>query len=66
MNCLGLGLVEMASGPRMLWDCVTCYQCQENCPQNVQITDIFLQLKNIAANNVRKAPEENSSDLEAA
>jgi heterodisulfide reductase subunit C len=66
MNCLGLGLVEMATGPRMLWDCVTCYQCQENCPQNVEVTDIFFQLKNIAANNVRKSSEENSSDLEAA
>ncbi|MGD9082631.1 MAG: 4Fe-4S dicluster domain-containing protein [Desulfobacterales bacterium] len=66
MNCLGLGLVEMASGPRMLWDCVTCYQCQEHCPQNVEITDIFFELKNIAANNVRKAAEENSSDLEVA
>jgi heterodisulfide reductase subunit C/nitrate reductase gamma subunit len=66
MNCLGLGLVEMATGPRMLWDCVTCYQCQENCPQNVEVTDILFQLKNIAANNVRKASKENSPDLEAA
>ncbi|MGD2029557.1 MAG: 4Fe-4S dicluster domain-containing protein [Desulfobacterales bacterium] len=65
MNCLGLGLVEMATGPRMLWDCVTCYQCQENCPQNVEVTDILFQLKNIAAKNVRKASEENSTDMEA-
>lgn len=45
MWCLGLGLVEMASGPRMLWDCATCYQCQEHCPQKVKITDLFFQLK---------------------
>ena len=66
MNCLGLGLVEMASGPRMLWDCVTCYQCQENCPQNVEITDIFFELKNLAAKNAGKVVDESAPDLEAA
>jgi heterodisulfide reductase subunit C len=54
MNCLGLGLVEMASGARMLWDCVTCYQCQEHCPQQVQVTDLLFQLKNIAVENAEK------------
>lgn len=48
MCCLGLGLVEMASGSRMIWDCVTCYQCQEHCPQNVEVTDLLFQLKNLA------------------
>ncbi|MFH1673585.1 MAG: 4Fe-4S dicluster domain-containing protein [Pseudomonadota bacterium] len=48
MCCLGLGLLDMASGPRMLWDCVTCYQCQEHCPQNVRVTDLLYQLKNLA------------------
>jgi heterodisulfide reductase subunit C/nitrate reductase gamma subunit len=66
MNCLGLGLVEMASGPRMLWDCVTCYQCQEHCPQNVQVTDLLFQLKNFAVKNVGRIGEEGSSDAEAA
>lgn len=54
MNCLSLGLVEMASGPKMLWDCVTCYQCQEHCPQNVQVTDLLYQLKNLAVKNMAK------------
>jgi heterodisulfide reductase subunit C len=66
MNCLGLGLVEMASGPRMLWDCVTCYQCQEHCPQNVQVTDLLFQLKNLAVKNISRINEEDSSDAEAA
>jgi len=54
MNCLGLGLTEMASGPRMLWDCTTCYLCQEHCPQQVEVTDILFQLKNLAVTNFKK------------
>jgi heterodisulfide reductase subunit C len=64
MNCLGLGLVEMATGPKMLWDCVTCYQCQEHCPQNVEVTDILFQLKNLAVKNAAKTAEEQTSEPE--
>ncbi|MBW1894387.1 MAG: 4Fe-4S dicluster domain-containing protein [Deltaproteobacteria bacterium] len=49
MRCLGLGLTEMASGSRMLWECLTCYKCQEHCPQKVAVCDLFFQLKNLAA-----------------
>ncbi|MBL7195331.1 MAG: 4Fe-4S dicluster domain-containing protein, partial [Desulfobacterales bacterium] len=55
MRCLGLGLIEMASGASMIWDCLTCYQCQEHCPQNVNVTDLFFGLKNLAIKNVKKA-----------
>ena len=48
MYCLGSGLTEAASGARMLWVCLTCYQCQEHCPQHVKITDLFYELKNMA------------------
>jgi heterodisulfide reductase subunit C len=51
MNCLGLGLLTMASGPKMLWDCLTCYQCQEHCPQNVKVTDVLYSLKNLSIKN---------------
>ncbi|MBN1627207.1 MAG: 4Fe-4S dicluster domain-containing protein, partial [Deltaproteobacteria bacterium] len=54
MCCLGLGLDEMASGPNMLWDCVTCYQCQEHCPQQVKVADILYDLKNMAIRNMAK------------
>jgi heterodisulfide reductase subunit C/nitrate reductase gamma subunit len=54
MCCLGLGLDEMASGSNMLWDCVTCYQCQEHCPQKVKVADILYDLKNIAKRNLDK------------
>jgi heterodisulfide reductase subunit C len=48
----------MASGPKMLWGCVTCYQCQEYCPQNVQVTDLLYQLKNLAVKNMAKTDKE--------
>ena len=57
MYCLASGLTEIALGSRMLWSCLTCYQCQENCPQQVQVTDIFYELKNQA---VQKLVEENT------
>ena len=55
MYCLASGLTEIALGARMLWICLTCYQCQENCPQQVQVTDIFYELKNQAVQNLADA-----------
>jgi len=49
MGCLGLGLTQMATGARMIWDCLTCYKCQENCPQEVEVCDLLFDLKNVAA-----------------
>jgi heterodisulfide reductase subunit C/nitrate reductase gamma subunit len=48
MRATGLGLKDFALGSSMLWDCTTCYQCQEHCPQGVKVTDVIYQLKNIA------------------
>jgi heterodisulfide reductase subunit C/nitrate reductase gamma subunit len=52
MCSLGLGLTEMASGARMLWDCLTCYKCQENCPQQVEVCDVLYRLKNFAVASI--------------
>ncbi|MBU2498524.1 MAG: 4Fe-4S dicluster domain-containing protein, partial [Proteobacteria bacterium] len=43
-----LGLSEPIYRSGMLWNCLGCYQCQENCPQGVQVTDILYELKNMA------------------
>ena len=51
---LGLGLTDLACGANMIWDCVTCYQCQEHCPQLVEVTDILYRLKNIAIKGPRQ------------
>ena len=66
MCCLGLGLIEMASGPNMLWDCATCYQCQEHCPQNVKVTDILYQLKNLAVRELGRNGVKSPSIADAA
>jgi heterodisulfide reductase subunit C/nitrate reductase gamma subunit len=51
MRSVGLGIKDLALGSMMLWDCVTCYQCQEHCPQGVHVTDILYELKNQAVKN---------------
>ena len=53
MCALGLGQAEMASGSRMIWDCVTCYQCQEHCPQKVKVADLLFGLKNMAVKDLQ-------------
>jgi len=54
MHAAGLGLRDLAFGSNMLWDCLTCYQCQELCPQGVHVTDVLYELKNLAIKHVRE------------
>lgn len=54
MHAAGLGLRDLAFGSNMLWDCLTCYQCQEQCPQGVWVTDVLYELKNLAVKHVRE------------
>jgi len=49
---LGLGNRELAMGAQMIWSCSTCYLCQEHCPNQVELTDIFYTLKNSALNKI--------------
>lgn len=55
MWCLGSGLVEAAASSGMVWNCLTCYQCQEHCPQKVKVTDLLYELKNWALKNMEKS-----------
>lgn len=48
MNLMRLELKEMALGCKMVWDCVTCYKCQEHCPQGVPVADVLYELRNEA------------------
>ena len=54
MHAAGLGLRDLAFGSNMLWDCLTCYQCQEQCPQGVHVTDVLYELKNLAVKQARE------------
>jgi heterodisulfide reductase subunit C len=49
-----LGLGDLIFGSKMLWTCLGCYQCQENCPQGVRVTDVFYELKNLAIQAFRE------------
>jgi heterodisulfide reductase subunit C/nitrate reductase gamma subunit len=54
MHACGLGVRDLAFGSNMLWDCITCYQCQEQCPQGVGVTDVLYELRNLAIKNVKE------------
>ena len=54
MYAASLGIRDLAFGSRMLWNCLTCYQCQEQCPQGVKVTEVLYELKNLAIKNADK------------
>lgn len=58
MHACALGVRDLAFGSQMLWDCLTCYQCQEQCPQGVYVTDVLYELKNLAVAYVSGMPSE--------
>jgi heterodisulfide reductase subunit C/nitrate reductase gamma subunit len=66
IRSMGMGLKDLAMGSRMLWYCLTCYQCQEHCPQGVKVTDIFYELKNLAVMETEGSPAPNGSIERAA
>jgi heterodisulfide reductase subunit C len=65
IHSTALGLKELALGSRMIWDCLTCYQCQVNCPQGVRVTDVFYKLKNLAAAENVAEPVEGETGKDA-
>ncbi len=54
IRAANFGLGDMVFDSNMLWSCLGCYECQDNCPQGVRITDVFYELKNLAMENARK------------
>ncbi len=52
MNLMRLELKEMALGCGMVWKCVTCYKCQEYCPQGVPVADVLYELRNQACSRL--------------
>jgi heterodisulfide reductase subunit C len=48
MHATGLQLWDLILSSRMLWDCLSCYQCQEHCPMGVQTADLICEFRNLA------------------
>ena len=63
MYSLKFGIQDSILGAGMVWDCLGCYNCQENCPQGVRVTDILFELKNFAFQQARY--EEDQSKVTA-
>jgi len=51
MHALAVGLREEAMGAGMVWNCLTCYRCQEACPQGVLVTEVLGELRNLASHS---------------
>ena len=43
-----LGEKEEILSNKAIWLCCSCFNCQERCPQSVEIADLFYALRNIA------------------
>lgn len=54
MNLLRLDMRDLAMGSRMVWDCMTCYMCQEHCPEGIRVADILYELRSMAANRLQR------------
>ncbi len=54
MNLLRLDMKDLALGSRMVWDCMTCYMCQEHCPQGIKVADILYELRSMGAGRLKK------------
>jgi len=54
IRAANLGLGDIIFDSNMLWSCLGCYACQDNCPQGVQITDVFYEIKNLAMEGAKK------------
>lgn len=48
MHACALGLRDLALGSEMVRSCLTCYRCQEQCPQGVQIAEVISELKTLS------------------
>jgi heterodisulfide reductase subunit C/nitrate reductase gamma subunit len=55
-NLLRLGQPDLAQVSSMVWSCVTCYQCQDSCPQQIRVADLLYELRNRAWSRLRQAP----------
>jgi len=53
MHAAILGIPDLVYRSGMLWNCLGCYECQQHCPQEVRVADVFYELKNLAIEQVK-------------
>jgi heterodisulfide reductase subunit C len=51
LRMANLGMRDELLNHPYLWNCTTCYKCQERCPQGVPNVDILLKIRTIAVHN---------------
>lgn len=51
MRMAQLGMKDEIISSDDLWQCTTCYTCEERCPRGVPIVDVVIALRNIAVAN---------------
>ena len=44
-----LGLKDKVLSNDAIWLCASCYTCQERCPMGIEIADLLLAIRNVAA-----------------
>lgn len=58
------GEEEKVINNEALWWCTTCFTCQERCPQDIKITEVFLAMQN-KAYELGKAPMKFTKSIES-
>lgn len=66
MNLVRMGLADLALSANFLWNCTTCYKCQEHCPQGIRVADVLYELRNLAHARVEDAARRGLLDDPAA
>ena len=51
MRMAQIGLKDELLNSEDIWQCTTCYTCEERCPRCVPIVDVVIALRNIAVAN---------------
>ncbi len=62
MNFLRLEMADMAYVSGLVWNCATCYMCQEHCPQSIPVADIICELRTQGFKKLRNLEE--SEDIQ--
>jgi heterodisulfide reductase subunit C len=52
-----LGLKKKILSNDELWLCTTCFACIDNCPQNVEVSNIVRSLRNITVEQLKRMPD---------